>query len=107
MLLSEDLEMATLLAYILRPIWKTALSWTRVVVFHPCMEQSNFPIEVPGEIRFPQGIPCKTNKSGPWPGGSLVGASSRTPEGRRFDSQSEHIPQLRVQSLVRVCTGGE
>ena len=36
----------------------------------------------------------------------LVGASCHKPKGRRFNSQSRHMPRLQVQSLVRVHMGG-
>ena len=36
----------------------------------------------------------------------MVRASAHTPKGCGFDSCSEHIPRLRVRSLVGACMGG-
>ena len=36
----------------------------------------------------------------------LVGASSHKLKGHRFDSRSEHTPEVRVQSLVGACMRG-
>ena len=37
----------------------------------------------------------------------LVGALLHKPKGRRFDSQSGHIPGLQVQSSVGACSRGK
>ena len=48
----------------------------------------------------------KSSKRSPVQVAQLVGASSRTPKGCGFDSQSGHIPRLQVQSPVTVSTAG-
>ena len=43
----------------------------------------------------------------PWPAAQLVGASSHTPQGSKFDSGSVYIYRLWVQSPVGVHTGSD
>ena len=49
----------------------------------------------------------KKKLSGPGQVAQLVGAFSRITKGCRFDSQSGHIPRLRVQSLFGAHMGGK
>ena len=48
----------------------------------------------------------KENSGLPWLVAQLVGASSQTPKGWGFDSQSGHIPRFQVPSSVDVQIGG-
>ena len=48
----------------------------------------------------------KNIRSGPSQVVELIGVSSHTPKGSKFDPQAGHIPGLPVLSLVRVCIGG-
>ena len=72
--------------YVCTPVFIAALSTTK-------MEASQVSTNRWMETQNVGRHPCQVAR--------LVGASSRTPRGRGFDSQSGCIPRLWVQSLVR------
>lgn len=49
---------------------------------------------------------CVLKKSSPGQVGQIVGVLPYTPKVYEFDSRSGHISRLQIQSLVRVCMGG-